>query len=66
MNRWMLHDGSHSYRFVLRIDRSFYESYAITDLYFVSKFCLQFVLHVLAYQYEAWQYHVDHLSIDSV
>ena len=44
---WMLHDGGHSYRFALRIDRSFYDTYAITALYFVSKFCLQYRLRIL-------------------
>ena len=45
----MLHDGGHFYRFALRIDRSLYDRYAIADLCFVSKFCLECTLHVLTY-----------------
>jgi len=49
MYGWMQHDGGHSYRFTLRIDRSFSDWYAISDSNFVSKFCLQFRLRVLTY-----------------
>jgi hypothetical protein len=66
MYGWMLQDGGHSYRFTLHIDRSFYDTYAITDPYCVSKLCLQFRLHVLTYLEEAWRYHVDQSSINSV
>ena len=45
----MLHDGVHSYRFALRIDRSSYDTYAITALYFVRTFRLQYRLRVLTY-----------------
>jgi len=49
----MQHDGGHSQRFALRIDRYIYASYAITDSNFVSKFCLQFRVHILTYLEEA-------------
>jgi hypothetical protein len=35
---WIQHDGCHSYRFVIRTDRSFYDTYDITHLNFVSIF----------------------------
>jgi len=40
MKGLMRHGGSHSSGFTLRIDHSFFDSYDITDLHFVSKFCL--------------------------
>jgi len=49
MYGWMQHDGGHSYRFALRIDRSFYDWYAITDSNCVSQCCLQFRLRVVTY-----------------
>jgi len=45
----MQYDGGHSYRLVLRIDRSFSDSYAIPKLNFVSKFDFEFRLRVLTY-----------------
>ena len=38
MHGWMQHDGCHAYRFVLRFDRCFYDSYDITYLKVVGKF----------------------------
>jgi len=49
MYGWMHHNGGHSYRFALHIDRSFYHWYAITDSNFVSQFCLQFTLRDVTY-----------------
>ena len=49
MHGWIQHDSGHSYRFALRINLAFSDWYAITDLNFVSKFCLQFRLRVLMY-----------------
>jgi len=66
MNGWMQQNGGHSYRFVLRIDRSIYDSYAITKWIFVSKIYLEFSLRVLTYLSEAWRNCVDQLPINSV
>ena len=63
---WMQHDGGHSYRFALRIDRCSSGWYAITDSNFVSRFCLAFRLRILTYLWEAGRHHVDQSSIDSV
>ena len=46
---WMRHDGGHSYRFALRVDRSSSDWYAIADSNFVSKFRLQFRLPICTY-----------------
>jgi len=45
----MQHDGGHSYRFALRIDRSFYNFYSITKWNFVSQFYREFRLRILTY-----------------
>jgi len=49
MYGWIKHDGGHSYRFALCIDRSSSDRYAITHRNFVSKFCLRFRLRDLTY-----------------
>jgi len=49
MYGWMQHDGGHSYRFALCINRSFPDWYAIADSNFVSKLCLQFRLCGITY-----------------
>jgi len=45
----MQHDGGHSYRFALCIDRSSYDAYAITKWNIVSKLYLEFRLCILTY-----------------
>jgi len=42
MHEQMHHDGRHSSQLVLRIDHFLYDSYDITDLNYVSEFCLSF------------------------
>jgi len=49
MYGWMQHDGGHLYRFTLRIDRTFHDSYAITNWNFVSKCYPEFRLRILTY-----------------
>jgi len=66
MYGWMQHDGGHSYKFVLRIDRSSSDWYAITDSNFVCKFCLQFKLTLLIHLWEAGRYQADQSSINTV
>jgi len=64
MHDCMQSKGCHSFSFALCCDCCIYESYDITELYFVSEFWLQLSFNCLTWEWRAGQYHVHWSSVN--